>query len=195
MQIANKNCAVVSQEGIVAASQAGSGLRRGQRGFTLMEMMVVVTIMTILAAIVVPAVTGVSSTGRGAAKDSDRSEVQKSVDRYNSAHPAAMWSTVTDRLPANGLVTSAATTAMLAGMDWNRSFTDPRDGAVKKLVPDFIRDKPAHADETVVVPPGSVKTVGDITLDNTAGTVSISFRVWSLDATGHVWILLKDEEY
>ncbi len=62
--------------------------RRGQMGFTLIELMVVMGIMVVLAGIVVGGVTGTTDIGRDAAASSDLNTIQSAVDRfYTDADP------------------------------------------------------------------------------------------------------------
>ena len=53
---------------------------KGQKGFTLIEMLVVVGIIVALAAVIVPTVIKFSGSGEAGAKDAERDAVQSSVD-------------------------------------------------------------------------------------------------------------------
>ncbi|MBI2304224.1 MAG: prepilin-type N-terminal cleavage/methylation domain-containing protein [Chloroflexi bacterium] len=56
--------------------------QRGQKGFTLVEILIVLALLGILVAIVVPSVTGFLGRGKSQAWESDRRTVQASVDAY-----------------------------------------------------------------------------------------------------------------
>src|SRR4051812_6248594 len=63
--------------------------RRGEAGFTLVELLVVIVILAILAAVVVFAVGGISDKGQTAACDADESALATAEEAYfaqNSAY-------------------------------------------------------------------------------------------------------------
>ncbi|MBI2934374.1 MAG: type II secretion system protein [Chloroflexi bacterium] len=59
-------------------------INRKNRGFTLLELMVVMGIMAVLAAVVFPAVTGVKGSSAEAQVKSDADAVQKATDSFNN---------------------------------------------------------------------------------------------------------------
>jgi general secretion pathway protein G len=64
--------------------------RRGQEGFTLIELLVVIAVLAILAAIVIFNVTGVSNRGSLAACQTDLKTIQVASDAfYNDQTPHA----------------------------------------------------------------------------------------------------------
>ncbi|MBI2304223.1 MAG: type II secretion system protein [Chloroflexi bacterium] len=56
--------------------------RKGQQGFTLVEILIVLALLGILVAIVVPNVTGFLGRGKDRAYESDRRVIQGAVDAY-----------------------------------------------------------------------------------------------------------------
>lgn len=55
-------------------------VRRGEKGFTLVEMLIVVAIIGVLAAIIIPNLTGLAGTGETEAAATELALVQTSVD-------------------------------------------------------------------------------------------------------------------
>jgi len=65
------------------------GFKRGQKGFTLVELMVVMAIMAVLAGIVVPAVSGTSEVSSDAQVKSDAGIVSSAISGYYSDQSGA----------------------------------------------------------------------------------------------------------
>ncbi len=60
-----------------------------QKGFTLVELLVVIVILGILAAVVVFAVNGISDRGQSAACATDQSTLRTAVEAYRAKNGAA----------------------------------------------------------------------------------------------------------
>lgn len=69
--------------------------KRGQKGFTLVELMVVMAIMAVLSAIVVPAVSGTSEVSKDSAVRQDASTVATAVSDFYAAKEGAEKVTIT----------------------------------------------------------------------------------------------------
>jgi prepilin-type N-terminal cleavage/methylation domain-containing protein len=61
-------------------------LRRGNKGFTLIEILIVLALLAILAAVVVPNLTGFLTRGGERAYNTDRDTIQTAVDAYKVDH-------------------------------------------------------------------------------------------------------------
>ena len=61
-------------------------LIRGQRGFTLLEMATVVTIMALLTTVVAVAVTGTAGSARESSKSGDMKNVDTGASRFESVN-------------------------------------------------------------------------------------------------------------
>lgn len=81
---------------------------KGQKGFTLIEILIVLALMAVLMAIVVPNVQGFLGRGKQDAYNSDRKTLQVSVDAYYTA--AANRTTFPTNNGASGAPTSSANT-------------------------------------------------------------------------------------
>ncbi|MDP2919571.1 MAG: prepilin-type N-terminal cleavage/methylation domain-containing protein [Dehalococcoidia bacterium] len=58
--------------------------RRGQKGFTLIELVIVLAVIGVLAAIVIPNVSGFVGRGKERAWEADRNILQAAVDAYRT---------------------------------------------------------------------------------------------------------------
>ena len=104
---------------------------RSQRGFTLVELLVVVLILGVLAAVVVFSVGGITSRGRNASCVTEVREVRTAIEAYKAqsatnANPANLNTLVTAGLLETA--PSAATPSGAAGYTYNAaagSYTGP----------------------------------------------------------------------
>lgn len=83
------------------------GFKRGQKGFTLVEIIIVLAIMAVLAAIVIPNVTNFLDEGKDTSWESDQDALQVAVEGYRADttnNPTGAWPTVdgTTGLPIDG---------------------------------------------------------------------------------------------
>ena len=84
-------------------------LHRGQKGFTLMELLIVVAILGVLAAVVIPRFTGLIGTAEGEAASTEHEIVQTAMAAYMAAAgtgtvSAETTATVLPGATANGIL-------------------------------------------------------------------------------------------
>jgi general secretion pathway protein G len=109
--------------------------RKKCAGFTLVELLVVIVILAVLAAIVVPKFLGAGERSREAALKSDLKVLRNAVALFYTdckAYPSAMADLGATAAPAQGKDSSGANKA-IAAADWNGPYvesvpTDPISG-------------------------------------------------------------------
>src|SRR6478609_3561275 len=72
-----------------------------QKGFTLVELLVVVSILGILAAVVVFSVSGINNTSQNSACKTDASEIRTAVEAYRAQNTPTAQPTMTQLVSAN----------------------------------------------------------------------------------------------
>jgi prepilin-type N-terminal cleavage/methylation domain-containing protein len=192
----------------------------GGHGFTLVEMMVVLSIMAVMAAIVFPAVTGTTTTSREATQPMDINSVQTGVDRFNAGDTdGSPWPTLaplsgTDwdagELPtAADAFTGAGTSGdpylfdydSIAGIKWVSPAT--ADGESRTFNPDYVRSIPDHATDTITVTASGtsdvflIKKGGEdvyVQLSNSSAG-NLDFLKWGVDHEGSVWVFVDADSY
>ena len=164
------------------------------KGFTLLEVLIVVVILGVLAAIVLPAVAGQTTESRKQAKKADLKEVEKSVDRFDSefdsfpiTESTDPTKQVKDKSPKDDIIViridSFGSSTQADNDPTLDSLTDPLDvtctgttvaDAVDEcfgsidfdgLVPDFITAEPEHDREDIEPTTTTGTAVGDTSLD------------------------------
>ena len=197
------------------------GFKKGQKGFTLIELMVVMAIMAVLAAIVFPTVTGTTTVSREVTQAEDINALQTGVDRFNAADTdGSGWPT--DASSVNATITWSAgalptgtgptgsgnstssyvfTQDDIAGIDFASAAT--ADGVSVTFYPDYLRNEPGNADTTITVADGAtsanftIRKGGSyvvVQISNTTGG-SLDFSTWGLDKDGRVWVFVDADSY
>ena len=105
---------------------------RGERGFTLLELSVVLVILAILIAVVVPNFTGFLGRGKQASFNADRNTIQAAVNAYYTG------STTANKWPTDGGGNSSTDPGV------NNAYIDFSD----LLDFNFLKSAPASASNT-----------------------------------------------
>ena len=148
------------------------GFRRGEKGFTLVEIMIVLSVLAILAAVIVPSVAGYLGRSKERAWDADRNILQASVDSYRtdigkrSGNP---WPTSDNKTIGKPTVTDNVTDSIQSGKRYG------------------IIDIGALASENYLKSADAVKSARTGTgFHNTAGNTVSGSYVWYIDTKGVV---------
>lgn len=95
-------------------------LRRSRKGFTLVELLVVVVVLAVLGAIVVPKFIGAGKSSKESALKSDLQILRNAIQAFYSDtgyYPAALNDLAANTAPTNGLDSTGASKSILA-IDW-----------------------------------------------------------------------------
>lgn len=139
-----------------------------RRGLSLIELMIVVSVLAILAAIVVPRYTNANDTAKGSALATQLSTVKKALELYKTEHNGnypttaqlitSQWQVLTNstdmtgdvsgsdfgpyipKSPRNGFIDSTAVAADNSGA-WQYN---PTTGQIQAVVPQAIYDRAAE---------------------------------------------------
>ena len=150
-----------------------------QKGFTLVELLIVVIILAILAAILVPQFASSTDDARGSAADSTLANMRASLDLYyqqhNSTYPGrvtAVPSAACAGTAGNGVATGGAgATAEDAMLEQLSLYTDASGGACSKS------DTTNHCFgpylKKATLPPDPFKGVSTIEVVNTGDLIGL----------------------
>ncbi len=134
-----------------------------EKGVTLLELVVVLSIMAVIASIVAPAVGGQSTRGRGSAKVSDIASVQGAVDNYVGDAPALVSYPVRGnqkptcatggyhaKITSFGMPDGSSVTLCVKPIDFGSNFLSTGEGAgtTKTFVPTYLKTYPKHSGAT-----------------------------------------------
>lgn len=152
-----------------------------KRGFTLVELLIVVIILAILAAIIIPQFTGATDDAAQAAYDTNIANIRAAIDLYRQQHsdyPGAVASsgaTCVNGAAVAGAVGEAAFIAQL------RNYTNAAGLACTGTDPDQFKYGPYLKDDLPDNPLGTNNTVTIVT-DGVLGLTSGGTGGWRFDA-------------
>ncbi len=95
-------------------SQEWDDKNLAQKGFTLVELLVVIVILGILAAVVVFAVNGIQDRGQNSACSTDASTVRTAVEAYRAKAGNQATDPTMAQLAADGELSKASTLVVIA---------------------------------------------------------------------------------
>ena len=149
--------------------QACSNIKpSGERGFTLVELLIVVIILAILAAIVVPQFSATTDDAKASAADSTLSNLRSAIDLYyqqHGAYPGALSAVPTSctGTAGTGVATGGAgATAATALQEQLSLYTDSKGGACS--VSDATNNKFGPYMKKSTFPPDPFTNVSTITV-------------------------------
>ena len=152
-----------------------------KRGFTLVELLIVVIILAILAAIIIPQFTGATDDANQAAYDTNIANVRAAIDLYRQQHSAyqgavtSSGGTCVNGTAVTGAVGEAAFLAQL------RNYTNAAGQACTGTDPNEFKYGPYLKDELPDNPLGTNNTVVVVTT-GVLGLTSASTGGWRFDS-------------
>ncbi len=155
-------------------SEMKIGFKRGEKGFTLIEIMIVLSVLAILAAVIVPNVAGYLGRSKERAWDADRNVLQAAVDSYRTdigKRSGNAWPTSDNKTIGKPVVTDNATDGIASG-------ATNRKGII---------DIGVLADESYLKSADAVKSARTgSSYHSTAGNTVSGSYVWYIDSKGVV---------
>lgn len=129
------------------------------RGFTLVELLIVVIILAILAAIIVPQFTAATDDATQSAYDTNVANIRAAIDLYRQQHtsyPGAVTSTGATCVNGSAVAGAVGADAFLAQL---RNYTNTAGLACTGTDPNQFRFGPYLKDDLPVNPLGTNNTV------------------------------------
>lgn len=114
-------------------------MKRNYQGFTLVEMLIVIVIIGILAAALIPRLTGIQNRARDTGRKGDLNQIVAGLANYQLDHTTypANAANTSYTVPTNHTGNPSATVSTTK-TDWN-----PMDAVLKdKLVPSYLKTMP-----------------------------------------------------
>lgn len=177
-----------------------------EKGFTLVELLIVVIILAILAAIVVPQFASTTNDARDSAADSTLTGLRAAIDLYyqqhNNTYPGSVTAVPTAACAGTsgaGVATGGAgATATVAFMEQLSRYTDAAGGVCSisdttnhRFGP-YLKKSDIPTDPYVIISALEIVAAGDLNMTASADPGPGGFKFDS--ATGKVIINLRAEE-
>ena len=152
-----------------------------KRGFTLVELLIVVIILAILAAIIIPQFTGATDDANQAAYDTNVANIRAAIDLYrqqHSAYPGAVTSSGGTCVNGTAVVGAVGEAAFIAQL---RNYTNAAGQACTGTDPNEFKYGPYLKDDLPDNPLGTTNTVTIVTA-GVLGLTSGSTGGWRFDS-------------
>lgn len=101
-------------------------LQKSRKGFTLVELLVVIVVLAVLAAIVLPKFVGAGTRSKESALRSDLKLARNAVTLFyndTGAYPASLAALAATTAPASGLAPDGTAKSIIAG-DWHGPYLE-----------------------------------------------------------------------
>ena len=167
------------------------GFFKGQRGLTLMELIVVVAILAVLASLTAVAVTGTTSTAKSSNLVTDVNAVEQAANGFAGTHPKGFFPVELDSDGSQKVETVAASIALLHGFGDGTSSVDV-------YVIDWDADDLTDADTPKLFSPGYIKEAqhSTDTTDHDNNATSPPIGVWIIiKATSEADVMVLASDY
>ena len=158
------------------------GLKKAQQGFTLVELLIVVIILAILAAIIVPQFTAATDDATQSAYDTNIANIRAAIDLYRQQHneyPGAVIAT--GGTCVNGAAVTTGAVGPEAFIAQLRNYTNAAGEACTGTDPNEFKYGPYLKDD---LPANPLGTNNDLTVvtDGVLGLSSGSTGGWRFDS-------------